>query len=250
LLFALVWVPLRVLSALGVSSTPLFSLLNIRHYRGAERAFDLRGIEWKAKLKKRIVFVKGLEFRDWESLVTYRCEILKFLVPRSVYIDAAKALAEKARMDSECILCGIHIRLGDYQHHKSGSWFYSIEQYATKMREFCELFGNGKPVRFLVCSNETLHQDAFRGFAVTFGSGQFMEDLMLLSQCNYIIGAPSTYSAWASYCGDVPLRFLFDLAPLTAESFIPVTERIRRRVDLEARGGEKLPHIGFLEMCQ
>jgi hypothetical protein len=153
-------------------------------------------------------------------------------------------------MDADCILCGIHIRLGDYQHHNSGSWFYSIEQYATKMREFCELFGNGKPVRFLVCSNETLHLDAFRGLTVTFGSGQFMEDLMTLGQCDYILGAPSTYSAWASFYGDVPLRFLFDLAPLTAESFVPVTERIRRRIDLEAQHGENVPHIGFLEMCR
>lgn len=30
-------------------------------------------------------------------------------------------------------------------------------------------------------------------------------DLYALSQCNYIIGPPSTFNAWASFIGDVPL---------------------------------------------
>lgn len=250
LLCMMVWVPLRALSALGVTSTPISTLLDIRHYRGAERVFDLRGVEWQSALEKKVVFVKGLEFRDWESLVRHRCEILNFLAPRSEYVDAARVLTEKARTDSEVILCGIHIRLGDYKQYKSGSWFYSLEQYVAKMQEFSDLFGDRKPVRFLVCSNENLPQDAFRGLPVAFGSGRFMEDLMALSHCDYILGPPSTFSAWASFYGDVPLRFLFDLAPLTTESFTPVTERIRRRVDLAAQHGDNLPHIGFLELCQ
>jgi hypothetical protein len=250
LLCMMVWAPLRVLSAVGITSMSLFAILDIRHYRGAERSFDLRGAEWKSALNKRVVFVKGLEFRDWESLVKYRHEILLFLAPRSEYVNAAKVLAEKARMDSECILCGVHIRLGDYKQHKSGCWFYSFEQYMAKMQEFSDLFGTRKPVRFLVCSNENLPQDAFRGLPVTFGSGQFMEDLMALSQCDYIMGPPSTYSAWASFCGDVPLNLLFDLAPLRDESFISVTERLRRRVDLAAQLGEEIAHTGFLELCR
>lgn len=250
LLFGLVWVPLRVFSAIGVGSTSIHSHLDIRHYRGAERAFDLRGVEWKSALRKRVVFVEGLEFRDWKSLVKYRREILNFLAPRSVYVDAAMVLAGKARVDSECVLCGIHIRLGDYKQFKSGRWFYSIEQYVAKMREFYELFRSRKLVRFLVCSDENLPQDAFRGLPVAFGSGQFMEDLLALSQCDFILGPPSSFSAWASFYADVPLRFLFDLEPLTTASFIPIAERIRRRVDLAAHQGENLPHIGFLELCQ
>jgi hypothetical protein len=250
LLFGLVWMPLRAFSAIGVGSTPIHAHLDIRHYRGAERAFDLRGVEWKSALRKRVVFVEGLEFRDWESLVKYRREILNFLAPRSVYVDAAMVLVGKARVDSECVLCGIHMRLGDYKRFKSGRWFYSIEQYVAKMREFYELFRSRKPVRFLVCSDENLPQDAFRWLPVAFSSGQFMEDLLALSQCDFILGPPSTFSAWASFYGDVPLRFLFDLAPLTTESFVPVAERIRRRVDLAAQQGENLPHTGFLELCQ
>ncbi len=250
LLFGLVWMPLRAFSVIGLRSTAVHSHLDVRRYRGVERAFDLRGVEWRSALRKRIVFVEGLEFRDWGSLVKYRHEILNFLVPRRVYVDAATFLARRARADSECVLCGVHIRLGDYRRFKSGSWFYSIEQYVTKMREFCDLFGCRKPVRFLVCSDENVPQDPFRGLPVAFGSGQFMEDLLALSQCDFIFGPPSTYSAWASFYGDVPLRFLFDLAPLTAESFLPVAERIRRWVDLAMEHGKNLPHIGFLELCK
>jgi len=249
LLFGLVWAPLHVFSKAGLKSSPIHSHLDIRHYKGAEQAFDLRGTAWKSALRKRTTFAMGLEFRDWESLVKHRCEILNFLAPRSMYVDVAMAIVEKARVDSECVLCGIHIRLGDYEQHKSGRWFYTIEQYVAKMREFCRLFKGHKPVRFLVCSDQNLPQDAFRGLPLAFSSGQFMEDLMALSQCDFILGPPSTFSAWASFCGDVPLKFLFDLSPLAIESFIPITERLRRRVDL-ANHGANLPHTGFLELCQ
>lgn len=249
LLFKWASIPLRAVSAMNVRSTPISSHLDIRHYKGSERTFDLRGAEWESALGKRVVVVKGLEFRDWESLLKYRREILNFLAPRSRYIDAAMALAKSARMDSKCILCGIHIRQGDYLQYKSGSWYYSTEQYVAKMQEFSELFSNIRPVRFIVCSDECLPQGAFQGLSVTFGSGQFVEDMMTLSQCDYILGAPSTYSAWASFYGDVPLRFLFDQAPLTEESFIPVAERIRRHLDLKAKLGENLSHTGLLETC-
>jgi hypothetical protein len=250
LLFEVVRWPLRVFSTLRLVSTPVHSHVDIRHYKGAERAFDLRGVEWLSALRKRVVFVEGLEFRDWESLVKYRREILDFLAPRSSYVTAAATLIEKARGDTECILCGIHMRRGDYKRHKSGRWFYSIEQYAAKMREVRELFGSRKPVRFLVCSDENLPQDAFQGLPLAFGSGRLMEDLSALSQCDLILGPPSSFSAWASFSGDVPLSFLFDLAPLTADSFIPVLERLRRRTDRAAKPGATLPHSGFLELCQ
>ncbi|HBG05921.1 MAG: hypothetical protein A2075_04065 [Geobacteraceae bacterium GWC2_58_44] len=250
LLFELVRWPLRAFSTIRLVSTPVHSHVDIRRYRGAERAFDLRGVEWLSALRKRVVFVEGLEFRDWESLVKYRREILEFLAPKTSYVGAAMMLVGKARAGTECVLCGIHMRRGDYKRHKSGLWFYSIEQYAAKMREVQELFGSPKPVRFLVCSDESLHQDAFQGLPVAFGSGRFMEELLALSQCDMILGPPSSFSAWASFYGDVPLRFLFDLAPLTPDSFIPVVERLRRRTDSAAKRGDTLPHSGFLELCQ
>lgn len=32
--------------------------------------------------------------------------------------------------------------------------------------------------------------------------------LILLSQCDYIIGLPSSYSQWASFMGEVPVKFI------------------------------------------
>lgn len=34
-------------------------------------------------------------------------------------------------------------------------------------------------------------------------------DMYALSQCDYIIGPPSTFNAWASFVGDVPLFSLY-----------------------------------------
>ncbi|HAX17707.1 MAG TPA: hypothetical protein DCY00_03825 [Actinobacteria bacterium] len=36
----------------------------------------------------------------------------------------------------------------------------------------------------------------------------FIEDLYSLALCDYIFGPPSTFSMWASFYGEVPLRFI------------------------------------------
>lgn len=250
LVYELVRWPLRSLAAAGVVSTRLHSHLDIRHFRGDVQAFELRGPEWRSALRKRVVFAEGLEFRDWESLVVHKREIVDFLAPGQVHAAAALGLAGRARADSAGVLCGIHIRQGDYRRFLSGRWFYAIEDYIAKMRECQELFRGLAPVRFLVCSDAQLPRGPFQGLPATFGSGHFMEDLFALSRCDYLLGPPSTYSAWASYYGDVPLRFLFDLQPLKVRSFVPVTERLRRRIALAAELGADVPHTGFLEMCR
>lgn len=45
----------------------------------------------------------------------------------------------------------------------------------------------------------------FAGFQATFGSGDTVEDLYALAECDYLIGPPSTFTVWASFYGNVPL---------------------------------------------
>ena len=40
------------------------------------------------------------------------------------------------------------------------------------------------------------------------GSG--IEDLQLLSQCDYLMGVKSTFSLWASFYRDIPLYWIMD----------------------------------------
>jgi hypothetical protein len=60
-------------------------------------------------------------------------------------------------------------------------------------------------VGFLLCSNGELDLSEFNGLSVFRPTNHFIEDMYSLAACDYIVGPPSTYSAWASFVGDTPL---------------------------------------------
>ena len=113
-------------------------------------------------------------------------------------------------VEDNCILVGIHIRRGDYREWLSGKYYYTDEVYHRAMKEMeLELAQTGKKVRFLLCSNEKINLGSFSDldcFTIVDTTGE--KDLYALSGCNYIIGAPSTYSEWASFMGKVPVKYL------------------------------------------
>ena len=50
-----------------------------------------------------------------------------------------------------------------------------------------------------------------------------IEDVYALSQCDYILGPPSTFSMWASFIGDVPLRIVkYANENITLDQFSPI----------------------------
>jgi len=63
----------------------------------------------------------------------------------------------------------------------------------------------GKRVTFLVCSNVKVNQDAFGDLRVRMGPGHIIQDMYSMAKADLLIGPPSTYTAWASFYGNVPL---------------------------------------------
>jgi hypothetical protein len=64
---------------------------------------------------------------------------------------------------------------------------------------------------------------------VTFPKGNPGEDLYLLSRCDYLMGAPSTFTLVAAMYRDVPLCWIADATkPLTAECFGHFDERFKQ----------------------
>ena len=48
-------------------------------------------------------------------------------------------------------------------------------------------------------------QDEFAGLTVGFGPGSPVGDMYALAKCDYVFGAVSSYSQWASFYGNKPL---------------------------------------------
>ena len=119
---------------------------------------------------------------------------------------------------------GVHIRRGDYRQWHGGRYFFTDEQYLSVIRRFLTLHQD-QPVQVFICGNDpSLHRERFQqaleGCSVVFPMGNPAEDMCLLSECDYLIGPPSTFTLVASMYHDRPLYWITDPeAPVTEESF-------------------------------
>jgi hypothetical protein len=168
---------------------------------------DREGFLNTLRPRQIIVFVGPL-FRDASSFGKHAPSIREYFRPLGIFQRNVDALIRTVREDCDLVV-GVHIRRGDYRSFVDGRFFYTIEQYLRLMQQVRGLFG-GRRVHFLVCSNEKQPMQAFSKFTAFSGTGQFIEDLYALARCDFIIGPPSTFSAWASFYGQVPLYMVMD----------------------------------------
>ncbi|HTY86440.1 MAG TPA: hypothetical protein VMB80_03170 [Candidatus Acidoferrum sp.] len=154
----------------------------------------------------RIVFVHGWRIRAPESVRRHAGLIRDFFRPRETYELAGRRAVERLRQNAD-IVAGVHVRLGDNWKWRGGRYYFPVSQYVTWMRELAGQFP-GRKVSFLICSDEPRNAAEFPGLTVGLGPGSVVGDLDALARCDYIMGAPSTYTQWASFYGNHPLLFL------------------------------------------
>lgn len=135
----------------------------------------------------------------------------------------------------EFVRLGVHIRRGDYARFLGGRYFYDDATMQRLIGEFSLLFPNRKLVVY-VCSNDPqLDPENYRRAVPTaefvFPQGTPGEDLCVLSHCDYLIGAPSTFSLVAAMYRDLPIWWIPSAkATLTDKSFSRFAE-LRRQID-------------------
>ncbi|MBK5722328.1 alpha-1,2-fucosyltransferase [Dysgonomonas sp. Marseille-P4677] len=131
-------------------------------------------------------------------------DIYRFKYDSIAHIDTAIG---KSR---DYLLVGVHIRRGDYKTWLNGIYYYTDNVYIRIMKQIeDQVAEEGKKVLFLICSNEKMDLDNFRPLdCFAFTDSSAITDLYALSKCDYIIGPPSSYSQWASFYGQVPVRYI------------------------------------------
>lgn len=118
-------------------------------------------------------------------------------------------------------IVGVHIRRGDYIQHEDGKYFFDDAVYLNKMQQIVTQIDSN--IKFLLFTNDDavskeLYKQAFTD--VLFSDCSPIEDHYLMSQCDYLIGPPSTFNMWASYMGDVPLYHIYEAdATISLEDF-------------------------------
>jgi len=101
------------------------------------------------------------------------------------------------------VIVGLHIRRGDYQFFNEGKYYYSDSEYMLVVNCVEEIIKNtGSQCFFIVFSDSDV---TFNSENIIVSKNEWYIDHVLMSNCSYLLGPPSTFTSWASYIGRVPL---------------------------------------------
>ncbi len=206
----------RLLPKLGLN-LPFLRVLTIKDWT---TEFNLGDPEFLKTLKpKELILLRGWLFRDSDALRRQSDAVRKFFRPHDRQQKNIDELIERSRQDVD-VLVGVHIRHGILYFANARHYFYTTKEFAAVMDEIVDLFP-GKRVGFLICSDWPQDPEMFSRFRVTFGTRDIIEDLYAFARCDYLIGAQSTFTVWASFYGNVPLSVLrgADRRPQTLDDF-------------------------------
>ena len=142
-------------------------------------------------------------YRDEKALAQYEDKIREFFIPKN--IDAARSVLTDIRQGDRTLI-GVHIRRRDYREFLGGRYYYEDSVYRREMTRVLEMMnGESREARFIVFSDETIDESHFEGLSCYFAHGTDVEDQWMMGNCDFLMGPPSTFSAWASFMGKVPL---------------------------------------------
>jgi hypothetical protein len=192
----------KVLASITGIKIPFVTFHSVSKYDADNKAFDMNDQRFLKQIKSSIVIPDGWQYRDYSNLKKHQKQIREFFSPLDCHKKAIRLEIDSARKKGD-ILIGVHIRRTDYRDFYGGKWFYQNNVYASKMQDIEQVF-TGKRCVFIICSDELVDIADFNNFSVLISERTPIVDLYLLAECDYIIGPPSTFSAWASFYNDVP----------------------------------------------
>jgi hypothetical protein len=189
---------------------------------------DREALERKMLRHKHIV-VSGWNVRFYDLFLKYRKEICELFTLDEQYTAPVKdKMASPSVMSSEAetsLALGVHIRRGDYAEWQNGQYYFDDAVYAAHINRFAELHPDQTIHVFLSTNDNQVSAEAYQQacpkVVIHHFKGSAPEDLFMLSECDYLIGPPSTFSLVAAMYRDIPL-YRMDVADeqqMTPESF-------------------------------
>ncbi len=151
--------------------------------------------------KNSVVFVGGFRFRCFDLTQRYKEYFRERYSVKKLTKEYYNVLHI---MESYDLSVGIHVRRGDYKKHQKGKYFYNDDVYRKHILRFSEL-NNYKNILFIIFSDEAVNESTLIPEKVQYivSRNPYHIDHSLMSNCDYLIGPPSTFTLWASYMGGV-----------------------------------------------
>jgi hypothetical protein len=146
-------------------------------------------------------FFEGWAFRMHQTFAENKNKIRHHLRFSKTLISYSKHV--RAQLGDDPVI-GLHIRTGDYEKCMP-QWFYSYDQYFDFAKNLFKQTG----FKIIVISDdiniEFNEPWAFRH------RGSPVEDLAVLSECDFVAGPPSTFNRWAAFSGNKPHYTIYSM---------------------------------------
>lgn len=153
--------------------------------------------------KKLVLFLSGWPCVPTELIEKHSERIREYFSLVEEHASRVKYVIDKAKTYGD-FLVGIHIRQGDYRVWNGGKFFFETDVYVKLMKKITQKHED-RHVVFIICSNEEQNWSLFEEFSFVAGPGYAVGDMYSLAECDEIYGPQSSFSAWASFYGKVPL---------------------------------------------
>lgn len=192
----------KYMSAIGLLPTASFKYADCDH----------AALECKM-LRHRHIVVSGWNVRFYDLFLKYRQEICDLFTLDSKYTEPVKEKMHKAEI-VQCAMVnglrlGVHIRRGDYAQWGDGKYYYADEVYAAHINRFAQMHPEAAVHVYLSTNDAGVTAEKFQTLCpqvhIHHLQGSAPEDLFMLSECDYLIGPPSTFSLVAAMYRDLPL---------------------------------------------
>jgi hypothetical protein len=212
------WINRKIYSRLSVYSFKIGRFLPGCQSIGDEDMYQGQSIDlgdeelFETVSRKRATFLRGWQIRSWDLLAKHQNQVRDIMRFKESYVAEAEEFVQNARKEHD-FLVGVFLRQSDYRSWEGGKYFFESLQYLEWIKQI-EMLYKDKKIGFLIMSQELQSREFFAsahylfGPGVPNGSGHYVLNLQALSRCDLILSPPSTFSAWASFLGKVPMLIL------------------------------------------
>jgi hypothetical protein len=150
------------------------------------------------------IYFDGWLFRNPEGMKKYRKEILEYFAPKEKIRESVRDFIVPIRKKYRHII-GIHIRQNDYIGFKDGKYFVPQSRARKIIDEYIETSKiKASETCFVICSDGKIDGKLFSGLDFIIPDKSPIEEFFILTSCDIILGADSTFGALAAWFGNIP----------------------------------------------
>jgi hypothetical protein len=193
----------------------VFGIIKRISFDGKYKGKNNEEILLAALNKKNTIYVRNFQFRLPKLIEKYRKEmVMKYTLKREFYENNDLVKKIEGLKSQGNVLTGIHMRRGDYLKWdaggREGMYYYDDDIYKKFMENISrQLLSSGKGKHtFILFSNEEINFREKENLLIS--REKWYIDQYIMSECDYLIGPPSTFSLWSVYTGKVKFYHIFD----------------------------------------